>query len=115
MTEKILCTTCGNVYNLDEVSIHYELKNVYNEVYSTIYKCKYCEEKMLYEIKLNKEEELRYKEESRKLTRDEKYSSIIGQRILDVLSNEQNELYIILESGEKIYHESNEDSTLMII
>ena len=53
--DKYICFKCKNIYtNLKDVILFYELKNVYNEIYSTAYICVHCNKKEMIESDLKR-------------------------------------------------------------
>lgn len=113
MSEKYNCIECNESFNVEDMILFHELKDVYDNIFGKMYRCKECDKKIIEKIKSEKEEREKQsklmEEEYSRLSHDTKYDSIINKKIVDVVSNKNNETYIIMENGIKLCFSSKDD------
>lgn len=108
MSEQYLCVSCNEGFDLKNLVVIHELKNVYGNIFGKLYRCKSCEEIRISKQKIDKEEYERKNKEDHenyiKMSHSSFYEdNIIGSKIVDVLFNERGDLDIILDNGKKIH------------
>ena len=114
----MICYICKNTFSIGELNTLLERKNIYGKIVDRICICKKCKEEREVNRKIDqmKQEEIRKKNEEDidRMEHDEDYESIIGLKIIDVLSNDKEEVDVILENGKKLHHQHSEWGSLDI-